>query len=1131
MDVRRLLTAVSAGVVGAAVTVVAIPTAAQAALPYPGGFKAARSADDVQKINVAWKAVPGADHFVVDTIAGAVQTVVNVPTSTLNYTVDAANNCDAYKVRVGTADATGTVISTNYWSFKSAAPGYVSGLAVNREDDGQVIAADWKTPSNPGLTPVTGYRVVLTRTADGVVLYDETSMDTSFRYPGADPARSYSLQVTPKNEYGACNTAKWTVDRFRPADPTDLVVERRADAPGTVEVVWKAGTSAGPAATYYQVGYGETKVTKYVKVDVPTTTAMLSLDPAKTWVVEVKAYNANGGSNPASGSVPTWAPAETPTVPAPTATSEPEPTTPAATPTPTPTASGGTGGTGTGSSGGSTADSGVETTHSTTTVSTGSDRTPPTIVPTLSATTKNGYFRSAVTIRFTCADAASSIASCTAPITVSKDGAGQRFSGTAVDAAGNTATVTLTLAVDQTPPSVSSTVKGDKNAAGWYKTPPMVQYTCSDTVSGVNTLAICPADTPLAIDGANHSVTGTATDKAGNTSTDTVIINLDQVAPVITATVQGDVNADGWYTTAPTIHYTCTDLTSGVAECPADRKVTEDGVGKEITGKAVDKAGNVASATVKLNVDVTAPTITASVAGEVNESGWYTTKPTVHFTCTDTGAGVTNCPADITLHEDGADQKVTGTATDKAGNTATAAILLSVDRVAPQITADVLGERNADGWFRTTPVIHFTCSDEGSAMATCPEDQEMVTDGGEQTVIGTATDMAGNTATARLTVNVDRTVPTITAEVLGEANADGWYRTSPVVHFTCTDEVSGIVNCPADTPVAADGLGKIVMGTVADKAGNTATTSVTVSLDQTAPVVTAALVEAPNANGWFNSAPTVRFTCTDEGSGLTVCPADVTVTKNGANQKITGTATDLAGNSTTAALTVNVDLIGPEVTATVEGTKNADGWYRTTPTVRYTCSDSDSAVASCPVDAKVTAEGVAVSVPGTASDKAGNTTTSTLNLNIDKTAPVVSVLGAVNGKVYGADSAPAVSCKTTDSGSGVATLAKLTQTSSNGAYTIICAGGVDKAGNTSAAVTIRYTVEATTNWLMALTKQYLGDNGTRDILGAFDLHLTKRQFLLYVAKVILMSMGRKPAFTSSESSTLIYYAFAMDCKR
>ncbi|MEV4706345.1 Neogenin [Actinoplanes sp. NPDC049316] len=1118
MDVRRLLTAVGAGLLGVAVTAVGTPTMASAAPAAPKSFTVARAADDVHKINVTWKAVPDADHYVVDSIAGDVETIINVPASTTSYTIDAPDNCTSYKIRVGASDAAGATTSTGFWTLKSLTPGTIMGMAPKREDDGTVAVASWRVPSWTGYTPLTGYRAVFTRLSDGVVLSDTTSMDTSFRFEGIDPARAYTLAVTTVNEFGACSTAKSLIDRFRPADPTNLVVQRRADAPGTVEVVWKAATT-GPAATYYLINYGETKITKSLRVDA-TTAATLALDVAKSWIVEVKAYNDNGGSGAVAGSVPVFEattastpvaePTEAPTAPAPTATPEPGVTTaPAENP-------------------GTPAEQPTDSTTTTTTVASGSDQTPPTITTTLSQTPYNGWFRTPVTIHFTCKDDSGSIASCPADLPATTDGIGQRFSGTAVDAAGNTATITRTLNIDKTAPAISATVRGTKNAAGWYTSAPVVTYTCSDVVSGISTLLNCPADTPVTVDGVNQTVIGTATDKAGNSANATVVLNLDQVAPVITATVVGDANADGWYTTPPTVRFSCSDAVSGIATCPADRKITTDGIGQKITGTAVDKAGNSASTSVTLNVDQVAPEITATVLGDANADGWYRTAPTVHFTCTDGGSGVKACPADVKVDGEGANLPVTGTATDKAGNTATTSLTVNVDRSAPLISAVVVGEANGDGWFRTAPTVHFTCIEAGSGLAACPADTEVTTDGAGQTVIGTVTDNAGNTATASVVVSVDRTAPVITATVVGEANTDGWYRGAPTVHFTCTDEGSGIADCPADATVT-DGTAKIVMGTAADKAGNTATTSVTVNVDQAAPAITATLVDAPNADGWFNSAPTVHFTCTDEGSGIADCPADVTVTTNGAAQAVSGTATDKAGNTATASVTVNVDLVSPELTATVDGVKNAAGWYRSAPTVRYTCTDTGSAVASCPAAATVADEGAGISVPGTASDKAGNTTTATTTVNVDKTAPVVTVLGATNGAKYGADEVPTVSCRTTDALSGVATEAKLTDTTTDdGVHTVVCAGAVDKAGNTAAQVNLTYTVEATGNWLQILTRQYLGGKASAATLRDFDNAIAKRNWGQYISKVVVHSLGRNAALNSREAATLIWYAMTIN---
>ncbi|MCA2213948.1 fibronectin type III domain-containing protein [Jidongwangia harbinensis] len=885
MNARRLLTAVSAGLVGATAIVVGIPSVATAAPAAPKNLSVARTAADEHKIQMSWKPGGVADHYVVDIIAGDVQTVVDVPATTTSYQIDAPEACTSYKIRVGASDADGSTAYTGTWSLKSLTPGMVMGLAPTREEEGTVAVATWRAPAWLGYTPVTGYRTVFTRLSDGVVLSDKVSMDTSFRYEGIDPARAYTLQVFTVNEYGSCAPAKSLLDRFRPAEPTNLVVQRRADAPGTVEAVWVAPKS-GPAPSYYLVSYGQSKITKSVQVAVPLTSHTLALDTATSWIVEVKAYNLNGGSSAVAGSVPVWGsalvePAATVTPPvAPPATPEPSPSTEA--PAATPSAS---------SSTAPSSDTGTDTTTTTTTVATGPDRTPPTIAATLSHKATNAWFRTPPTIHFTCADNSGTVATCPADIRVTTDGAAQRFSATAVDPAGNTVTTTLTLNVDQTAPTITASVIGAKNADGWYSKAPVIRYTCSDAVSTIST---CPADTPVNVQGLHQTITGTALDKAGNTATAPVVLNLDLVAPVITATVVGDANADGWYTTPPTVRFTCTDTGSGIASCPADRTVDTDGTDREVTGTAVDAAGNTSSTTVVLDIDRTAPAITAEVLGDLSADGWYRTTPTVHFTCTDaeSGSGIAACPADVPVYGDGSGQQVVGTAKDRAGNTATAAVTVNVDRFAPELTATIDGTATADGWYRTAPVVRFVCRDEDSGVAVCPEDTPVTTDGAGQEITGTMVDKAGNTTTATVTVSVDRSAPAITATVIGDASAGGWYRTPPTVRFTCTDTGSGIAECPADG-VATE---ERVTGIAYDKAGNSASTSVTIGVDRIAPTVTVAGV----ANGGTYGAeaePVVACRTVDRESGVATEAVVAHTVKSGKHTVLCSGAVDRAGNA------------------------------------------------------------------------------------------------------------------------------------------------------------------------------------------------------------------------------------------
>ena len=99
-------------------------------------------------------------------------------------------------------------------------------------------------------------------------------------------------------------------------------------------------------------------------------------------------------------------------------------------------------------------------------------------------------------------------------------------------------------------------------------------------------------------------------------------------------------------------------------------------------------------------------------------------------------------------------------------------------------------------------------------------------------------------------------------------------------------------------------------------ATGTATVTVTVTADTTPPTITPTAAPTPNANGWNNADVTVSFTCSDSGSGVANCPASITVVTQGTNQLASGTASDLAGNTATAHMAVNIDKTQPLITIT-----------------------------------------------------------------------------------------------------------------------------------------------------------------------------------------------------------------------
>src|SRR5438445_607791 len=176
----------------------------------------------------------------------------------------------------------------------------------------------------------------------------------------------------------------------------------------------------------------------------------------------------------------------------------------------------------------------------------------------------------------------------------------------------------------------------------------------------------------------------------------------------------------------------------------------------------------------------------------------------------------------------------------------------------------------------------------------------MLTDeAANQTVTSTVTDQAGNTATVTVSgINIDKTAPSISASPSPTANAAGWNNTDVTVSFTCSDSLSGVASCSSPVTRTGEGANQSVIGTVTDLAGNTATVTVSgISIDKTPPTISSSRLPAGNANGWNNTDVTVSFSCSDSLSGVASSTAPTTLSAEGANQSVTGTVTDKAGNT------------------------------------------------------------------------------------------------------------------------------------------------------------------------------------------------------------------------------------------
>jgi len=162
--------------------------------------------------------------------------------------------------------------------------------------------------------------------------------------------------------------------------------------------------------------------------------------------------------------------------------------------------------------------------------------------------------------------------------------------------------------------------------------------------------------------------------------------------------------------------------------------------------------------------------------------------------------------------------------------------LLLADTTKPTITATATPAANANGWNNTNVLVHFACADN-VGIASCTADTTLTAEGAAQTVTGTATDLAGNTATATVTINIDKTAPTFT----WTGNA-GTYSIDETVVIGCAinETLSGVdttkvqVCDSVNATATALGVGTHTLNaTATDRAGNTgsASTSYTIVVD------------------------------------------------------------------------------------------------------------------------------------------------------------------------------------------------------------------------------------------------------------------------------------------------------------
>lgn len=591
---------------------------------------------------------------------------------------------------------------------------------------------------------------------------------------------------------------------------------------------------------------------------------------------------------------------------------------------------------------------------------------------------------------------------------------------TATDPSGNAASATRTVNVVDTTPPVIVLVGANPLVLEIGSTYTEPGATASDLCAGDLTasLVINASAVNTAVAG-SYSVTYDVTDPAGNPAaqvTRTVIVQ-DTGVPVLT--LLGDNPqviecSSAYMELGATAHDAADgDLTDQIIidAIAVDTSTPGDYL---VTYRVSDSAGNSVQATRTVTVvDTTSPVVTLLGNDAMTVE--------CHGSFTDPGATANDaCAGELTVSVSGTvnvntpgSYVLTYTATDPANNLGTATRTVTVVDTTPPVVTLV-------GDAVITVECHGTFSDPGATAAdVCSGDLTAAIVGtgsvdadapGEYVLTYTATDAAGNSASAIRTVKVrDTTAPVVA--LLGDA--------------AMTVECHGTFNDPGATAddVCAGQLTVTVSGTVdvntpgsytltyaaTDPAGNagSATRTVTVQ-DTTPPLVTCpapsqviAGVNCQVALPDLRATTVVSDSCSATTETIISQQPEPGTALTLGTHTVTLTATDAAGNTATCTTTVTVvDETAPEIVCPAPRQIVADANCQallpdlTSSALATDCSGtvtvSQSPAAGTPIGLGVQ------TVTLTATDAAGITASCTVEVTVlDQTAPEIACPGPV----------------------------------------------------------------------------------------------------------------------------------------
>ena len=110
----------------------------------------------------------------------------------------------------------------------------------------------------------------------------------------------------------------------------------------------------------------------------------------------------------------------------------------------------------------------------------------------------------------------------------------------------------------------------------------------------------------------------------------------------------------------------------------------------------------------------------------------------------------------------------------------------------PYISANFSPQPNPSGWINSDVMVTFYCANGSLRVVFCPQPQLVNTEGQNQQITGTVTDISGDAATASVSLSIDLSGPTIS--VASPSDGSSFTSSSAIISGTVADSLSGVAS-------------------------------------------------------------------------------------------------------------------------------------------------------------------------------------------------------------------------------------------------------------------------------------------------------------------------------------------------